>query len=41
MSAYMYYANANREAVIKKHGISAKSIGAAGKVLGEEWKKVC
>jgi len=40
LSAYMFFVNANRAVILKKHGVSPKNIRATGKTLGESWRKV-
>lgn len=40
LSAYMFFVNANRASILKKHGVSPKNIRAGGKALGESWRKV-
>jgi hypothetical protein len=40
LSAYMYFSKANRDSIIKKHGLSTKNVLAVGKALGEAWHKL-
>jgi len=40
LSAYIYFAMANRNAIMRKHGLDSKNISAVGKAIGQSWAQL-